>query len=326
MTTAQLLAGVGAQNSFAVKTGRRTVADDGSATVNGAGAQAALLDGEGRVDDCEGDAAHVELGSGSDGDDDELNHQRSCYLCKNWCAGAATPAPPPHAQIVATMSHFFNIRSACTKLLNEEKCDALSLPIRTAFSPSRARIAWPDLCSRLPPLASVVARRFTKMHHFYDQFCPACAEINWQKRHQTADLSGRVALITGGRVKIGYQTALKLLRCGATTVVTSRFPADAARRFAAERDFPQWSAQLHCHGLDLRNIAGVEAFCAHVGREFGSLDILVRAEPPSQHGFEAGRVARASAGDRNGPGENGARAGGNAFSWLNFRTVDDTTT
>ena len=53
---------------------------------------------------------------------------------------------------------------------------------------------------------------------------------NWHKRHQTADLRGRVALVTGGRVKIGYQTCILLLRAGCRVVVTTRFPRDAARR------------------------------------------------------------------------------------------------
>ena len=64
--------------------------------------------------------------------------------------------------------------------------------------------------------------RFYKLHHFYATFCPTCAEINWEKRHQEADLSGKVALVTGGRVKIGYQIALKLLRMGAKVMVTTR--------------------------------------------------------------------------------------------------------
>ena len=54
--------------------------------------------------------------------------------------------------------------------------------------------------------------KYTQLHHFYDQLCPPCAELNFRKRTELADLSGRVALLTGGRVKIGYQAGLKLLR------------------------------------------------------------------------------------------------------------------
>ncbi len=54
--------------------------------------------------------------------------------------------------------------------------------------------------------------------------CPSCAELNWAKRHLTRDLSGRVALVTGGRVKIGFEICLKLLRAGCRLIMTTRFP------------------------------------------------------------------------------------------------------
>ena len=81
---------------------------------------------------------------------------------------------------------------------------------------------------------------FSELHHFYAALCPACASLNFQKRTQTADLRGRGALVTGARVKIGFRVALKLLRAGATVVATSRFPADAAARYASEPDAEQW--------------------------------------------------------------------------------------
>jgi hypothetical protein len=60
----------------------------------------------------------------------------------------------------------------------------------------------------------VCKQDFAELHHFYDQLCPACAELNFRKRTELADLRGRVALLTGGRVKIGYQAGIKLLRSG----------------------------------------------------------------------------------------------------------------
>src|SRR3546814_6203995 len=74
----------------------------------------------------------------------------------------------------------------------------------------------------------VCKQKYTQVHHFYDQLCPACAELNFFKRTETADLRGRVALLTGGRVKIGYQAGLKLLRAGAELILTTRFPRDSA--------------------------------------------------------------------------------------------------
>jgi 3-oxoacyl-ACP reductase-like protein len=146
---AMLAAGVGAQSSFAVKAGRRTLA---------AGVLAEALPEDLECASCDDDQTGADAGKEKEEEEGQLLHQeRRCYQCKSW---------------------------------------------------------------------------FRKLHHFYAQLCPQCAALNWTKRHQAVDMHGRVALVTGGRVKIGYHVALKLLRCGATTIVTSRFPADAARRFA----------------------------------------------------------------------------------------------
>jgi NAD(P)-dependent dehydrogenase (short-subunit alcohol dehydrogenase family) len=116
---------------------------------------------------------------------------------------------------------------------------------------------------------------YHELHHFYDQMCPACAELNWSKREATADLRGRVALVTGARVKIGYQAAVKLLRAGAEVIVATRFPRDAARRFAREADAIEWTHRLHVYGIDLRHTPSVEALCTHLGATLGRLDALI---------------------------------------------------
>ena len=116
---------------------------------------------------------------------------------------------------------------------------------------------------------------FHDLHFFYDQMCAACADFNWAKRNQTADLRGRVALVTGGRVKIGYQAAMKCLRAGAETVVVTRFPRDAARRFARERDAADWQGRLHVYGVDLRHTPSVEALCAHLRSTLPRLDVVL---------------------------------------------------
>ena len=121
----------------------------------------------------------------------------------------------------------------------------------------------------------VCKEHFTRVHHFYDQLCPDCAELNFRKRTETADLTGRVALLTGGRVKIGYQAGIKLLRAGATLIVTTRFPRDAAVRYAAEADFDLWGDRLEIYGLDLRHTPSVEAFCRHIADTRGRLDVIV---------------------------------------------------
>ena len=126
-----------------------------------------------------------------------------------------------------------------------------------------------------PRSCYVCKAEYRLLHAFYDALCPECAALNYEKRFQTAELRGRVGLVTGARVKIGYQAALKLLRAGATVVATTRFPHDAARRYATEPDFADWSARLHVYGLDLRHSPSVEIFCSQLGRDFDRLDLLV---------------------------------------------------
>ena len=126
-----------------------------------------------------------------------------------------------------------------------------------------------------PQNCYVCKQNYTKVHHFYDQLCPECAESNFYKRTETADLRGRVALLTGGRVKIGYQAGIKLLRAGAHLIVTTRFPRDSAKRYAAEADFKDWGHRLEIYGLDLRHTPSVEAFCAHIAKKHDRLDFIV---------------------------------------------------
>ena len=121
----------------------------------------------------------------------------------------------------------------------------------------------------------VCKKHYTTLHHFYDQMCPACGDFNFTKRTEMANLNGRVALLTGGRVKIGYQAGLKLLRCGAHLVVTTRFPRDSASRYAAEPDFADWGHRLEIFGLDLRHTPSVEAFCKQMLSTHSRLDFIV---------------------------------------------------
>ena len=117
--------------------------------------------------------------------------------------------------------------------------------------------------------------QYRDVHFFYDQLCPDCAPVHWEKRFATAELEGRVCLLTGGRVKIGFQTGIKMLRAGCHLIVTTRFPRDAAARYAAEEDFEDWKDRLEIHGLDLRHTPSVEAFCAHMNRSLDRLDFII---------------------------------------------------
>jgi NAD(P)-dependent dehydrogenase (short-subunit alcohol dehydrogenase family) len=126
-----------------------------------------------------------------------------------------------------------------------------------------------------PQVCYICKDPYSRIHHFYDRLCPACAELNFTKRTELADLRGRVALLTGGRVKIGYQAGLKLLRAGARLIVTTRFPRDSAARYAREADFDEWGHRLEVFGLDLRHTPSVEAFCQHLVATRDRLDFII---------------------------------------------------
>lgn len=126
-----------------------------------------------------------------------------------------------------------------------------------------------------PKTCYICKTPYTKLHFFYDSMCKECAELNYEKRYQTADLKGMVAIITGSRLKIGYHTALMMLRAGATVIATTRFPIDSAIRFAKEEDFPLWKDRLQVFGLDLRHTPSVEIFCRYLETHLDRLDILI---------------------------------------------------
>jgi NAD(P)-dependent dehydrogenase (short-subunit alcohol dehydrogenase family) len=126
-----------------------------------------------------------------------------------------------------------------------------------------------------PKHCYVCKQMYSLIHPFYDQLCPPCAELNFRKRTELADLKGRVALLTGGRVKIGYQAGLKLLRSGAQLIVTTRFPRDSAQRYAQEPDFGEWGHRLEIFGLDLRHTPSVEAFCHELVATRERLDFII---------------------------------------------------
>jgi NAD(P)-dependent dehydrogenase (short-subunit alcohol dehydrogenase family) len=127
----------------------------------------------------------------------------------------------------------------------------------------------------LRPRACYVCKdRYVEVDAFYHQLCPGCAKLNRERRDARADLTGRRALLTGGRAKIGMYIALRLLRDGAHTTITTRFPHDAVRRFAAMEDSADWLHRLRVVGIDLRDPAQVVALADTVAEQ-GPLDILI---------------------------------------------------
>lgn len=112
-------------------------------------------------------------------------------------------------------------------------------------------------------------------HYFYHALCPKCAEFNLLKRNDSANLTGRIALLTGGRKKIGLEIGLKLLRAGATLIATTRFPENAWSNYSQQEDFEKWKERLHIFGLDLRNSPGIERFTDLLHQKFSHLDIII---------------------------------------------------
>lgn len=73
----------------------------------------------------------------------------------------------------------------------------------------------------------------------------------------------------------GFECALKLLRCGAHVIVVTRFPKDAVKRFALEKDFHVWHNRLDIKGCDLRFTPKVERLCEDILQQYSSLDIII---------------------------------------------------
>ncbi|MEU0785271.1 SDR family NAD(P)-dependent oxidoreductase [Streptomyces sp. NPDC006173] len=116
--------------------------------------------------------------------------------------------------------------------------------------------------------------RYVEVDYFYHQLCQDCAALNRSRRDARADLTGKRALLTGGRAKIGMYIALRLLRDGAHTTITTRFPHDAIRRFKAMDDSADWIHRLEVVGIDLRDPAQVVSLAERIAAQ-GPLDILI---------------------------------------------------
>lgn len=145
----------------------------------------------------------------------------------------------------------------------------------------------------------VCKRRFVELHHHYPSLCRACGDRSLALRDAPLDLTGRRALLTGGRIKVGYATALRMLRAGAEVHVTSRFPTDARARYAREPDAAAFEDRLHVHGVDFRDLRGLLDFLETL-RAGPSFDVLVNNaaqtvwHPPAYYeALYAGEGARA---------------------------------
>ena len=158
-----------------------------------------------------------------------------------------------------------------TGIRSVREADIFTAPMQIA--PPSDKEEQPELSS--PRNCYVCKAEFTKLHFFYDAMCMDCGDLNYQKRFQRADMTGQVAFITGARLKIGYQATLMMLESGATVIATTRFPADAAIRYAKEPGYAKWGDRLQIYGLDLRHIPSVELFASYIDSKYERLDIMM---------------------------------------------------
>ena len=121
----------------------------------------------------------------------------------------------------------------------------------------------------------ICSKNYKELHSFYHKLCPSCATLNYKYRAIAVDLSGRNIILTGGRVKVGFSTALRFLRSHANLIITTRFPALALKQFKKEKDYTLWKDKLTIYGLDLRSLSDVETFIGFYKKNYTSLDILV---------------------------------------------------
>src|SRR3954471_22719602 len=253
----------------------------------------------GRSPDAAGDPGHrrnaARTGDGGDPDDGELNAHGidpdRLALCLDVLAEVeALPVEHPDAVAVrrATAGLFKTVklrrrRERRDAVLEADRAvteatatgapgriddETAGIPLRTATAAPTAGVL------RQPRGCYVCKQRYCEVDAFYHQLCPPCAARHHERREARTDLTGRRALLTGGRAKIGMYIALRLLRDGADTTITTRFPNDAVRRFTAMEDSAQWLDRLHIVGIDLRDPAQVVALADTVAAR-GPLDVLI---------------------------------------------------
>jgi NAD(P)-dependent dehydrogenase (short-subunit alcohol dehydrogenase family) len=196
---------------------------------------------------------------------------------------AGLVAKPERHDLVRMAKAFRRADREAAKAEDRKAIEQAALRIQRrapVYAPLRLEPPKPEDLAERPRLNKerdcyVCKQPFTTVHRYYDSMCESCGEFNYAKREQSADLSGHYALVTGARVKIGHQASLKLLRAGAHVIVTTRFPVDAADRYATEPDFPAFRERLQIHGLDLRHTPSVELFTRFLVERLPRLDYIL---------------------------------------------------
>jgi len=113
------------------------------------------------------------------------------------------------------------------------------------------------------------------IHSFYGNLCKKCGDYNYSFRTMKLDFTGRIAIVTGGRVKIGYYIATKLLSYGAKVLITSRFPKDTLFKYQKDPEYEKWKNNLIIYPIDFRIFESTIKFVQFIRDNFPHVDILI---------------------------------------------------
>jgi NAD(P)-dependent dehydrogenase (short-subunit alcohol dehydrogenase family) len=190
------------------------------------------------------------------------------------------------SELFRAAKHFINQQNrqlgGCgIRLLRDERAKKRNGLIGGVLHPTTLTVTLPPNPLQLEVIPKLVSPQqcyvckvaYDVVHHFYDRICCKCADTNFAKRLQTADLSGKRAVVTGGRIKIGFEIALKLLRAGAYVVATTRFLDDALERYKSQEDYDDFADRLHLYQLDMLDFKQLTDFAAFAKQQ--PIDVLI---------------------------------------------------
>jgi len=108
-------------------------------------------------------------------------------------------------------------------------------------------------------------------HPSYPSMCMPCGSFNTSSSRLSIPPNlffppTFTALVTGARINLGYHTVLRLLRCGARVIATTRYPRDAVARYLEETDSAEWRDRLRVVGADFRCAADAFALVSETKR------------------------------------------------------------
>ena len=113
------------------------------------------------------------------------------------------------------------------------------------------------------------------INKFYGNLCKKCGDYNYSFRTMELDFKSRIAVVTGGRVKIGYYIVTKLLSYGCKVITTTRFPNDALIKFKEDPDYDIWKNNLIIYPIDFRIFQSTVKFVNYLKDNFTHIDFLI---------------------------------------------------